>query len=48
MIDERLHNLTVPHAEEPPKEASRSIGAPPSFETGSSIGRIRTDALDTM
>src|SRR5213078_3620784 len=34
MIDERLLNLAKPHAEEPPKEASRSMNALPSFETG--------------
>jgi tRNA pseudouridine55 synthase len=36
MIDERLRNLARPHAEEPPKEASRSTDALPSFETGAS------------
>src|SRR5206468_7453643 len=34
MIDERLRNLARPHAEEPPKEASRSMNVLPPFETG--------------
>jgi tRNA pseudouridine55 synthase len=37
--------LSRPHAEEPPKAASRSMGPPPSFETGHSASQTSVNAL---